>query len=322
MPRRRLTRTARTITRDLDRTSLERSFGDFTPRGAHRSLHRAIEFALNRVRSQLVRHVIAIALFLSLAIASPANAYVRTIVDGFPERPIFWMDRTIDVELSTSTLPGGVSDTDLRTALDRSIATWTHAGDCTDIVLTDVGEALGRSTNLDGGALDHHNRIVVRTSDWPAIVAPETLALTTVLYDRSSGSILDADTDLNASQHTFSASEVPPSGDDDLQNTLTHEMGHLLGFAHSPDVTATMYASAQPGETSKRDLAPDDVHAICETYPTGAMTPTTVPPMNTSSCAVSRDRSISTMWIALAALIIQRAARRSRRAARADETAS
>lgn len=264
-----------------------------------------------------------IALLLSLAIASPAHAYVRTTVDGFPDRPIFWRERSISVEISTRTLPAGVTDVDLRAAFDRSLVTWTHAGDCTDIVLTDVGEALGRTTNLDGGALDHHNRVVVRTSDWPAIVAPETLALTTVLYDRSSGVILDADTDLNAAGHRFSAREVPPPEGDDVQNTLTHEMGHLLGFAHSPDANATMYASAQPGETRKRDLAPDDIHAICETYPTGAPTPTTLPPVMGSGCAVSRDPSRFPAWIALAfaATITWRAARRSRRAARAAETA-
>ena len=50
-------------------------------------------------------------------------------------------------------------------------------------MLTDVGEAAALTTNLDGGPLDGRNRVVVRESDWPAIVGPETLALTTVLYD-------------------------------------------------------------------------------------------------------------------------------------------
>jgi hypothetical protein len=270
---------------------------------------------------EIVRSVFGLTCLVASAIASPASAYVRTTVDGFPDRPIFWMDRSIGVELASGSSTD-VSSTDLRAALDRSLATWTRAGGCTDVVLMDLGEASGVTTNLDGGPLDHHNRIVVRESDWPSIVAPETLALTTILYDRSSGAILDSDTDMNGVSHAFSTSDPPPSDHDDVQNTLTHEMGHLLGFAHSPVMDATMYAVAAPGETSKRDLADDDVRAVCETYPTGAPTPTTVPTMPTSSgCAVSRDQPFFTAWIAIVALSL-RARRRSRRAARRVETAS
>jgi hypothetical protein len=250
----------------------------------------------------------------ALAIASPARAYVRTTVDGVPDRPIFWMDRAISIELASgsSTDVGAV---DLRAALDRSLGTWSRAGDCTDIVLTDVGEAMALTTNLDGGALDHHNRVVVRESDWPAIVGPETLALTTVLYDRSSGAILDADTDVNAVAHSFSTSDPPPSDHDDVQNTLTHEMGHLLGFGHVGDPDATMYASALPGETIKRDLAADDLRAVCETYPTGRPTPTTLP-TSPPSCAVSRTASATLSTLAAAVLIALGARRRARRADR------
>ena len=269
----------------------------------------------------LVRSVFVVTLLVSLAIASPASAYVRTTVDGFPDRPIFWMDRAIGVELASGSSMD-VSPADLRGALDRSLATWTRVGGCTDVVLTDVGEASGTTTNLDGGPLDHHNRIVVRETDWPSIVAPETLALTTILYDRSSGAILDSDTDVNGVSHAFSTSDPPPSDHDDVQNTLTHEMGHLLGFAHSPVPDATMFAMAAPGETSKRDLAADDLHAVCETYPIGAPTPTTVPMTTTSSgCAVSHNPFGITTWIAIAAVFSLRARSRSRRecpARRAD----
>jgi MYXO-CTERM domain-containing protein len=74
---------------------------------------------------------------------------------------------------------------------------------------------------------------------------------------------------------------------------VTHETGHVLGLDHtcvpagtvprptdnlgnpvpdcstaSPDVVATtMFPSAQPGDTQKRDLAPDDQQAVCEIYP-------------------------------------------------------
>ena len=38
----------------------------------------------------------------------------------------------------------------------------------------------------------------------------------------------------------------------DLQNTMTHEAGHVLGFSHSELRASTMFAMASRGETSKR----------------------------------------------------------------------
>lgn len=56
----------------------------------------------------------------------------------------------------------------------------------------------------------------------------------------------------------------------DVQNTVTHELGHVLGLAHpNPYTGATMSATAPPGETSKRVLTPSDVNGICTIYPVG-----------------------------------------------------
>lgn len=259
-----------------------------------------------------------------LAFPASVHAYERTTVDGFPTRPLAWSRRDLSVELASSTSTR-VSPVDLRAALDRSLATWTHAGGCTDIVLTDAGEALDARTNLDGGRYDGRNRVVVREASWPDLASAETLALTTVLYDRDTGAILDADVDLNATRYVFSTSTPPAAGADDVENTLTHELGHLLGFAHSPDPSATMYASTPVEDVSKRDLAPDDVHAICDVYPTGAPTPTVWPPPASGGCSASAGapaRSATALGLALLVVLSRRSARaRARRAARAGGTA-
>src|SRR5690606_32333057 len=53
----------------------------------------------------------------------------------------------------------------------------------------------------------------------------------------------------------------------DLQNVLTHELGHLLGLGEeNDDVEATMYAFSQPGETGKRDLELIDKNSIAALY--------------------------------------------------------
>ena len=55
----------------------------------------------------------------------------------------------------------------------------------------------------------------------------------------------------------------------DVQNAATHELGHFLGLAHSPDPSSTMYASEPIGETSKRVLDSGSKQFICDVYPSG-----------------------------------------------------
>ena len=61
----------------------------------------------------------------------------------------------------------------------------------------------------------------------------------------------------------------------DVQDILTHEAGHFLGFGHTPVVGATMNAQSDLGDTSKRTLHPDDILAVCTVYPAGEPTLTT-----------------------------------------------
>jgi hypothetical protein len=107
------------------------------------------------------------------------------------------------------------------------------------------------------------------------------LATTTTTSNSFTGQIYDADIEVNdspaadGSKFIFTALDGPVcTGPNqtgciyyDVQNTITHEAGHSLGLDHSLDPTATMYASAPQGETSKRTLHADDLQAICDIYP-------------------------------------------------------
>ena len=107
------------------------------------------------------------------------------------------------------------------------------------------------------------------------------------------GRILDADIIFNGQHLRFSTTGAAQRHD--IENTLTHEIGHVLGLDHNCDdgtyksppvdhtgkaipacgsskVTAamketTMYYLADDGETKKRSLSSDDIKGICETYP-------------------------------------------------------
>src|SRR5882672_7538164 len=120
-----------------------------------------------------------------------------------------------------------------------------------------------------------------------------------VAYDNvntsRSGEIRDSDIEVNAKNFLWGdVLLVPGNAKMDLQNVLTHEMGHLLGFDHTcfiPGIpggpplddagkpipacdmasqavqATTMFASQLPGDIAKRTLEPDDQRAICQTYP-------------------------------------------------------
>ncbi|HVE87584.1 MAG TPA: matrixin family metalloprotease, partial [Myxococcales bacterium] len=67
----------------------------------------------------------------------------------------------------------------------------------------------------------------------------------------------------------------------DIQNTITHEVGHFLGLAHDQDPESTMYFSASPGELKKRSLDPGTAQFVCDAYPRGLPSqPCTVRPLN------------------------------------------
>ncbi len=95
----------------------------------------------------------------------------------------------------------------------------------------------------------------------------DVLASTAIFWNQTTGEILDADILINDFGFDWSTSDKPEKGKYDLQNTATHEIGHLLGLDHSDDPESTMYWDSPPEETKKRDLNKDDIEGICQIYP-------------------------------------------------------
>ena len=100
------------------------------------------------------------------------------------------------------------------------------------------------------------------------------LALTRHWFDQQTGVLLGADIEFNAGSFDFVI--CPESGceggsrerERDLDNTLVHELGHVLGLSHSDDSEATMSCQEErDGETGKRDLTPDDEAGLCALFP-------------------------------------------------------
>lgn len=118
--------------------------------------------------------------------------------------------------------------------------------------------------NKDGPNL---NVVLFQDDDWKYRGIDGTLAKTSVTYNDETGEIYDADIEVNAANNTVTITDIPKKIQYDLQAILTHEVGHFIGVAHSPESSAVMFASYAPGSTSQRKLTDDDVAAVCAIYP-------------------------------------------------------
>ncbi len=189
---------------------------------------------------------------------------VSTTCQGYQPKPLYW--RAVEVPLTfAATLSADVPAAAARAALDASVATW-NAVDCAYLKLTDAGTT---TTPMVGYQRSGANTNVVTWLEggWPQSAAAIAATLTT--FECASGKLVDADVLFNGQGFTFSAAPLGQPSTADIENTFTHELGHLVGFDHNPDPTSTMYAEAAPAEVVKRDLTADDAAGMCAVYPVG-----------------------------------------------------
>ena len=129
------------------------------------------------------------------------------------------------------------------------------------LVTSSKTETLGYTANAE-----NHNTVTYAKGG--SDLADGALAITIVTYDSHTDEILDADILING-KFEFETEETSQQGIKryDLQNVLTHEIGHFLGLPENmDDLDSTMYAYSATGETIKRNLAASDEAAISALY--------------------------------------------------------
>lgn len=142
--------------------------------------------------------------------------------------------------------------------------------------------------------------IYFRDDEWTHDDQEESLALTNQVFGQITGTIEYADIEINSANVEFATRE----GEDglDLQAVLTHEVGHYIGLAHSPEPGSIMAARFCQSDDrcdgnidDVRALAADDMNAVCNIYPPDRAAPETrqpvAEPIIWGGCATARRRS-------------------------------
>ncbi len=247
-------------------------------------------------------------LLLMIAGTARAQAYTRTTSDQDPNVCLAWPGRSYSYNVhavGSARTPGSQEFG----AIDTSFQTWRAVvSSCSDFTFVKGGATNDGSVGYNPTAANQNVVTFRERSCVDAVPSgdacqvndscankygcwdhgPEVIALTTLSFNARTGAIFDADVEFNASSggigqgFLFTTVDSPPCSNDDprpdcvvidIQNTLTHEIGHAVGFAHVADLDSTMQPSAPPGETSKRVIDPGTAGGFCEVYPKGGATP-------------------------------------------------
>jgi len=188
------------------------------------------------------------------------------------------------------------------TAITTAFDSWQAQLDfCGSLSFKEGARTTSRQVGYVDAATDNENIVLFREKKCTA-VAPTTdacwgkgtcgnaydcwqhsvgaIAITTTSYTPSSGKILDSDVELNQPSFIFTTVDSPVcvAGHyttgcvaTDVQNTVTHEVGHVLGLAHISLAGSTMFPRADPGDLGKRVIDPGSKQFICDVYPKGGV---------------------------------------------------
>ncbi len=249
------------------------------------------------------------------ALLSQTLPYNRSRVDATnpASQCLWWLEDTVIVyHQNVDGNPDTTGQTEF-TAFDKAVATWQAQLDfCGSVSLQEGATTTSRKVGYVDPAVVkgavNENLVLYRQKKCTGLVSATdacwkdddcgnvydcwqfndtAIAITTTSYAPSSGRIIDSDIELNQPSFVFTAVDSPICSPPnylqtcvatDVQNTTTHELGHLLGLGHFNSPGSTMSPHADPGELTKRVLDQGSKQFVCDVYPKGQVSLSCVTP--------------------------------------------
>lgn len=213
-----------------------------------------------------------VALLLISAAAKTVEAYSWQFADEASSVRLRWKTSRITVAVSSSLVKQSLAikpDSDIGGAIRRSFEAWEKVANVKfEIIAIDKQAVSAAGKSGDGVSLLTVAQMPENLFLFGGDGAGEVSARTRTFFN-SKGIILEADIVLNPYQQFSTDGSI---GTFDLEATLTHEIGHLLGLEHSTVPGATMFEHQGKNgiyglpNLSARTLADDDIAGVRALY--------------------------------------------------------